>query len=230
MQLGHENKETEVLIASLAVYTYLADFSGERTFPGVGDVRHATARAAQTADKLGSALAQGLTYSVVGLAHLLHDEWTEAQRWLEVSLNVVRQHHTGVASEALTLERMARGLLGAGESARARAAVEEAVALGASREQLHHKAAAQITLARILSATEGSAGRAAIETALDRARDLVEASGAGVLEAPIAEQRADLARFLGDADAYRRELNAAHRLYVAIGATGHAERVGRELA
>ncbi len=46
----------------------------------------------------------------------------------------------------------------------------------------------------------------------------------------MSELAADLAHLLGDDLAYERELREAHRLYTEIGATGHAERVGRALA
>ncbi len=42
-------------------------------------------------------------------------------------------------------------------------------------------------------------------------------------------ERAQLAALLGDDACCERELHEAHRLYTEMGATGHAERVGREL-
>ena len=44
------------------------------------------------------------------------------------------------------------------------------------------------------------------------------------------EERARLARLTGDGAAAERELREAHRLYEAIGATGHAGRLAKELA
>jgi len=38
-------------------------------------------------------------------------------------------------------------------------------------------------------------------------------------------ERAELARLLGDEAGYQRELREAHRLFVEMGATGHAERI-----
>ncbi len=42
-------------------------------------------------------------------------------------------------------------------------------------------------------------------------------------------ERAALAHLLGDATASRRELRIVHKPYTKIGATGHADRVAREL-
>jgi hypothetical protein len=44
-----------------------------------------------------------------------------------------------------------------------------------------------------------------------------------------AEVRAELASVLGDAGARERQLREAHRLYVEMGARGHAARLGKEL-
>ncbi len=43
-------------------------------------------------------------------------------------------------------------------------------------------------------------------------------------------RRAKLTALLGDDAGRERELREAQRLYTEMGATGHAERVGRELA
>jgi hypothetical protein len=43
------------------------------------------------------------------------------------------------------------------------------------------------------------------------------------------EARAELERACGDAPAAERELREAQRLHAAMGATGHAERIAREL-
>ena len=44
------------------------------------------------------------------------------------------------------------------------------------------------------------------------------------------EARAELARVLGDEAGHARELREAHRLYVAMGADGHVQRLATELA
>jgi len=49
------------------------------------------------------------------------------------------------------------------------------------------------------------------------------------LEAEILEARAALARACGEEDARRLLLRDAHARYAAMGATGPAERVAREL-
>ena len=53
--------------------------------------------------------------------------------------------------------------------------------------------------------------------------------GARVYRPQVCEQRAELARLRGDEAAGTRELREAHRLITEIGATGHAERIAKEL-
>ena len=91
---------------------------------------------------------------------------------------------------------------------------------------------AQLVRARVLTVLSGSAGvtRREIGAALDRAEALLRETGARSCEPEVLEGRARLADAAGDpasAEQLRRE---AHRLYTEMGATGHAERLGRELA
>ncbi len=64
---------------------------------------------------------------------------------------------------------------------------------------------------------------------LARALELVDKTGARGVEPQILEQRAELARLLGDESGYQSDLREAHRLFVEMGATGHARRVAAQL-
>ena len=84
-------------------------------------------------------------------------------------------------------------------------------------------------LAAPLLATDGVVPRAEIESALERAERVVESIAGRALSPRILELRGRLAAALGDAPAFDRALRQALELYRAIGATGHAERLAREL-
>jgi hypothetical protein len=87
----------------------------------------------------------------------------------------------------------------------------------------------EITLAQALRRTEGTAAAAAIRNALARARELVEETEARVYEPFILEEQARLAQMEGDGAAFERKRREAHRLFTEMGATGHAERLAKEL-
>ena len=88
---------------------------------------------------------------------------------------------------------------------------------------------AQLALARVLRAVEGADGSAAIAAALDRALALVQSTGARSYEPQIYVERARLAALRSDAAGAQQWLREAYRLFNEMGATGHAERLAKEV-
>ena len=70
---------------------------------------------------------------------------------------------------------------------------------------------------------------AEIDEALDAADSLLAFTRAATGAPRIAEARAERAGALSEAEERAHHLREAHRLYTEMGATGHAERVAREL-
>lgn len=64
---------------------------------------------------------------------------------------------------------------------------------------------------------------------LARARTLIGETGGRSLLPLVHEEEAALAALDGDDSAREGHLREAHRLYTEMGATGHAERVAKEL-
>ena len=87
----------------------------------------------------------------------------------------------------------------------------------------------ELAFARVLLETEGAGRESEISSALTRAQEAAETMEALPLQAEIAEEWSRLARVRGDGAACEQQLREAYRLYTVMGATGHAERVGREL-
>jgi hypothetical protein len=58
---------------------------------------------------------------------------------------------------------------------------------------------------------------------------LIEETGGRAHEPHVRIERARLAELCGDAAVRDRELREAHRLFVEMGASGHAERLAKEL-
>ena len=78
--------------------------------------------------------------------------------------------------------------------------------------------------------SDGARAATAIEADLQRTMAVIEQTEACVYTPFIHVERGELARLLGDEAAYQCELREAHRVFVAMGATGHAERISRQLA
>jgi len=163
----------------------------------------------------------------LGLALVLNDHCREAAETLERALDATREHRTGLQAEARMLHDLAEAHLGCGDVTRARARADEAVAVARQRHTL--EIGPHLTRARVLLACEGASAAAAVEADLRAAAAAVERTEARAYAPLIHVERARLAQLLGDEAAWERELREALRLFTAIGATGHAERVSRQL-
>ncbi len=116
-----------------------------------------------------------------------------------------------------------------GEGSRAvsalRDTIPEAREVGARMSELR----TVLTLAPILARAGEESPEGEIEQLLDRARILIEETGAVLFSAELHAARAEWMRSLGDEEGWRRQLEEARDLYAAMGADGHAERLRGEL-
>jgi tetratricopeptide (TPR) repeat protein len=181
------------------------------------------------AERTGSALSLGLAWISHGNALGLRGAWREARQSLERSVETIRASGIGLAFEPEAIASLAEACLELGDEARARVAADEAVRLARDRELRRPECEALLTRARVLAHFDGVAGRPAIEEALTRSAQLLEETGARLHEPRLHLARAELADLLGDAAGRERHLREAHRLFTEMGATGHAERLAREL-
>ncbi|MHC4342433.1 MAG: hypothetical protein ACYSX0_19740 [Planctomycetota bacterium] len=128
-------------------------------------------------------------------------------------------------------EIRARAALGLGDLAGARSAaidaLDSATRVPAVRVGVGVFVRLQATQA--LLASDGDASTERVARELDTVQGLIEETGAEVLRPRLHERRAQLAAVRGPDDIRVRELREAHRLYVEMGATGHADRVAQEL-
>jgi hypothetical protein len=182
----------------------------------------------EVAEKFGSASGCASARGHLGAAHVLRCEWPEAIDVLEQALAIAR--HSARQHEGAALTHLALARLGSGDAGQAREAALEAVALTTKRGHRLVEIQARIAFARVLLQSDGPAARSAIEAELDRAEALIRETGARALAPLVLEERARLARLLGDEPGFERGLREAHRLFTELGATGHAERLARELA
>jgi class 3 adenylate cyclase/tetratricopeptide (TPR) repeat protein len=91
-----------------------------------------------------------------------------------------------------------------------------------------HLAQADLELARVLLELEGPNSEG-FQRALAEAERLLDESGAHAFQPFLREVQAHRAALMHDPDTQQRELREARRLFTAMGATGHAERLAQEL-
>jgi adenylate cyclase len=181
--------------------------------------------AVEIADRLGTPLYRAMAYSELLRSLADSGEWGAAISLADQLGEVEGRLGAGIAHAAT-----ARAHLGLGDSAQARVAADQALAIA---ERIPSAKVLQIDVrldyARILLATEGIDSEEAVRRELGVAMSFSEESGHALSRPEIHEVRAELARVLGNQAEYESERREAHRLYVEMGATGHAERLAREL-
>ena len=111
----------------------------------------------------------------------------------------------------------------------ARATIDLAVRTTQRSETPIFELHARLVRARVLTSLEGAAAKTEVEAELDLAEDLLRRTNARSYEPMILEERAGLASALKDPGTAERLRGEAIDLYREMGATGHAERLAREL-
>jgi class 3 adenylate cyclase/tetratricopeptide (TPR) repeat protein len=221
---AEESRELEVLGWVKMAWALLAYTCG-----GTESVLEHGRRSLEIAEKLDNESSRVLAYFGLGTAYLIDAQPAAAREALRESAAIARDRRMARAFLPLVLAALAEAHLALGERTEALATAREAIDLGSVGGCRYFEAHAQLALAGALLATDGVVPRAEIESALERAERLVESIEGRALSPRILEMRGRLAAALGDAPASDRALRQALELYRAIGATGHAERLAREL-
>jgi class 3 adenylate cyclase/broad specificity phosphatase PhoE len=223
LRLAREHDDLIVQAFATGWHVYLASLSGDFS----GALAHGRA-GVELAERMGSATILVEAYGQLGSAFVLEENWAEAAKALEHSLALMREARM-LGAEAEALAGLARVHAALGEGSVARATAEKGVAAAQRCKLIISEIEAQLSLAHVLLADGNLDDRAAIESALGRAAECVGITGARIYLPRIGVERAKLARLEGDEAGRERHLREAHRLYTEMGATGHAERVAREL-
>jgi tetratricopeptide (TPR) repeat protein len=224
VELARERGELELLHYALGCRVFLAGYTGK--LPSSSAVSH---ECMEIAEKVGSTYLLCTGLHNLGVSYFWNREWKEAAASFESQLTIARQIGSGLQWEAVALARLAETYIGLGNNSQALATVDEAVTVARQRGTSGQECIAHLSRARVLLQAEGMAARSEIESALRQAQALVEETGARTQEPFIHEERAQLARLTGDDATHQRELREAHRLFTEMGATGHAERLAKEL-
>jgi adenylate cyclase len=162
----------------------------------------------------------------LGWAQLMQGHAADA---LESLLRVDHlQRERGVAGTSLNLGQglLAEAYLAAGDAANARIVANRCTV---DRDTWAWELRAHLSRSRVLRALDGADAQGEIEATLERAQQLLEQSGARVFAPFIIEERARLLEVLGDAEGAVQALREAQRAFAEVEATGHVERLEREL-
>jgi adenylate cyclase len=203
---------------------WLAELAGD---PGAA--LQAARRAAEYCEAAGAPPGyRSFVTTQLALAHLAAGNWGDAADTAREKLRLHKEERVELMDEPVGWLYLAEALLGSEDWEAAREAA--VLALEGSREcfRLWVEIRALSTLALSRAHVEGPDADG-LDALLDDADAVVERTATHALAPRIIEARATLAALRDDADLQRTHLQEAQRLYTEMNATGHAERVGREL-
>jgi tetratricopeptide (TPR) repeat protein len=183
-------------------------------------------QAVDLAERVGSATTLVLAHSNYGRALVLEGSFDEAQRVLGRGLGYADEHGVRLL-RPVTLCALADALAGLGRAEEAVARANEAIE---TSQVPSWTAIAHLSRAGALRLRDGLGSTPEIEADLASAAALVEEHGLRGMARAIHEERAQLAKLRGDEADFRAELGRARDLAAELGATGHLERLERELA
>jgi class 3 adenylate cyclase/tetratricopeptide (TPR) repeat protein len=221
---GRHRGDVEILCWGRLFANAIAELAGD------GEAAFAYVREGlEVAERMSAPFARAFARVALARAHLLRGSWTDGAGSAGEALAIAREHRTGLEFEALALASLAEAQLGAGDPALAQQTALEAIATAERRGTFLWEIFARLALAKALLAAGGAATADLIGSHLERAFVLVESSGAKALEPFVRIELAKLARLRGDKAAHEREMRAAHRLFLEIGAPIRAAAIAKEI-
>jgi tetratricopeptide (TPR) repeat protein len=191
-----------------------------------GDVEAGLQHARQQvalAEQLGTPSLISGAYDSMGVANTLAGRWVEAVSCAERALQTARTSGTLLQSEAVFASNLAAAYLGKGEVALARKSAQEAVDIARRRGTPLFECRSRLVLARALLAGEPDVARAS--EVLDEAMAIVERTGARGYEPFLRVERARIAELAGDEIGCAREIAAAEKMFLHMGADAHVARL-----
>ena len=225
LQLARQAHDTENQLFIHIVYASFAYYTGDAA-SGMSQARQAL----EITEKGGSSSTEMAVHLALGLVHLVNGEYDAAIEAQEQALRICRDTGAGRVWEPQLLAQLSEAHLACGHSSRALVYAEEALSASRRCGTREYDVLALIVRARARLRVHGSVASDAVEADLAEALAVVERIGAKVHIPFITEARAELAHAAGDEAAQQRALREAHRLFAAMGATGHAERLSKTLS
>jgi class 3 adenylate cyclase/tetratricopeptide (TPR) repeat protein len=165
----------------------------------------------------------------LGAAHFLRGEWAQGAEAFEGSVIGPADRSILAVDEGARLAYLAVALCEMGEVEGAKSKAQEAILLCQKQGTKYEELLGWLALGWVLVRGEKGRAKAEFDRVVGHASELARETSAEIVRPLLCFERAELARLNGDAESRERELREAHRLLVGMGATGHAERIGRLL-
>jgi ATP/maltotriose-dependent transcriptional regulator MalT len=166
---------------------------------------------------------------VLGIALVANHEWSGAEEAERRALALARESGVGFGVTAWALCFLAEAKLGQGDPSAALELADEALADARHSGGRLFEMDALLMRARALLGSEGASCAAEVERTLAEVSALIDKTEARCRSPIVHEISAELEHLRGDEATRGRELQEAHRLFVEIGAAGHAQRLAKEL-
>ena len=161
-----------------------------------------------------------------GQALVLKGRFDEAERVLRRGLDLADESGVRLLRPGIQ-GQLANALTGLGRAEEALPLANEAIENG---QIVGQTALAHVSRVRALRLHDGLASMLEIEACLAAVTALVEEHGMPNVARAVHEERAQVAKLRGDEEGFRGELGRARDLAAELGASGHLERLDRELA
>jgi class 3 adenylate cyclase/tetratricopeptide (TPR) repeat protein len=186
-------------------------------------------KAVEIAERIGGALLRADAAALHGFALAATGDWRGASAAVERVHAITAESRVALEWQSWTLILLCAVRLGQGDFESARELGREAVRVFRERGIGLCEMLTLYYLTRALLRPAASAELDEAEACLSQGIERLRASGVLALEPLMREEAAELARLRGDLPRREHELREAHRLFVEMGASAHAERVAREL-
>jgi tetratricopeptide (TPR) repeat protein len=224
IEIARDYGDLEMLSTGFTLRVHHGEWSGETT-----TALASAMQSVEIAERNGVALFLSIALACLGDALRLEQRYREALEAYQKALDLMRTKRVMLLWKPLCVSGQALVYSALGEHEKAIAQTQSALEESARGGNRHAEDVARLALARVLLAAGDPGLHDEVERTVERAVALCEETGIRVHLPSLLEVRAALAERRGNPQEGRQKLREAHRLYTEMGATGHAERLAREL-
>jgi class 3 adenylate cyclase/tetratricopeptide (TPR) repeat protein len=224
LEAGRDIARDQGDLESLAIAHLFSSWNALAAGDAEASLAQATS-AVEVSERIGDALSRVWAWSFLGATEVARENWQSAIEALERADQLATEHRAAQEGVAYRLAHLAEAELGSGRAERAgelaAAALEDAEEKNGGPPILLPATLGWVRVQLASDAIDADQ----INSRLQQALDVAAATGARRYEPLLRAELAELAGRVGDDELRSRELREAHRLFLEIGADGHADRL-----